>query len=387
MDNIDLFEGVKELVNSPIFSRLEKRFNNLYCHGIATNAIIPDSIYINNSLDLRDVKYLNKVVTLDIDTSKRTSGQEYMPGGSNLDIVFKTKDGIVVGSYSYQENILVLADITHRFNEYTIGVLNTVLDWLDANASVSINSLVDAIKPRDNAYLTIGDTSFVLRAVSKYSTNRKEYVEEVNAKAQKIIKQIKEHWVYQYRKEKDRMDRLRKSVIPMPTIPLDTVLKHNIMISKDENVSYINYVFTVDVVVDSAFEEMLNKQVKVDPPIEYKNHRLIFIVDENNKVKSPIKFLDSRGHSVNHLHTLDTGEVCVGTTKIIGQKINGIDQLIGYKDTLVIAMKTINLSSCFNGSNPELFRKLTAACLEQSAEKIDNSGVWSVSNGNKEEEE
>lgn len=378
MDSIDKYKGVSQLMEHEIFKRIEQRFNNLFCYDRTTNNMVPDSVYINNHVEIGALSYQNKPISLSINNRGYADGQ-HASCAPKFDFIFNTQDGKFIGSYAVQENILAICDITYIFSDYTVEVFNKILNWIDTNSPDKLSTIADSIKPRDTAHITIGDTVFVLKTVSKGSLNRKDFIEEVNRKAQHILEQRRIHWVSQYKKEVDRLNRLRKSVRPMPDVFLDDVINNRLQIAKSISDSKVAYIFTVDLVVDSAIDEMQNKEIKIDTPREFKNHLLIFWLDDDNIVQSPVYFFNENRKSCNHLHTTGEGHVCTGTTKIVGKKITNLSQLIDYKNTLITSMKTVNISSCYSSSDKKLHAEIIAKLTTIEKPNIDNKGLWTVS--------
>lgn len=377
MYNIDKYEGVPQLMEHEIFKRIEKRFDNLFCHDRSTTNMVPDTIYIYNHVDIGNLLYQNKPISLSINSRNSIDGQNgcCVP---KLDFLFNTQDGKFIGSYASQENILAICDITHVFNEYTVEVLNKILDWLDTNSPDKLLNIADLIKPRDTAHVTIGDTVFMLKVVSKSSLNRNNFIEEVNRKVQHILEQKRIHWVSQYKKEVERLNRLRKSVKSMPDVFLEDVINNRLQIAKSISDSKIAYIFTVDLIVDGAIDEMQNKEIRLDTPIEFKNHLLIFWLNDDNIIQSPVYFFNENKGVCHHLHTTHDGHVCTGTTKIVGKKIANLSQLIDYKNTLITSMKTVNISSCFSSSNKKLHTEIITKLTTIEKPNIDNTGLWTV---------
>lgn len=372
--NIDMIEHVSDLVAHPSFERMSKQFDNMFCHEVTTTSLYPDAVYINNLVSAKPLCYgMPRIITLDIDSSECVSEQLYFRRpDTSYPIEFKRKDGKVIGMYSPIDNVLILCDITHRFNSFTINVVDAVMNWIDSNTP-GRDILEKIVKPRDQAYLTIGDSTFMLRAVSSSSNHRDEFIKQVTHEARDTILKIRGQWADSLRREKERFERLRKSTRVMPEVSYETMILHSMRLSKAGN--YLVYSFQISITVEKAINEGTKKQVDVIPPKVY-DGLLHFYVSDRNIIEM-VKFTHIDGQSsTHHLHANASRDVCTGTTDILGKKVSDVNEILSHKERLVAALSIINVYSCYKDSDMGMYTDLMRKLSEVEAPSMKT--VWTL---------
>lgn len=370
MEHIDMNESVPSLVEHEVFNRLSK-FNNLFVHNSYTTEYIPDSVYINNSLKYTEI-VPSQTVVLTINHTG-ISNQYDSTAKNKYPIIFNDQKGRFIGGYIPTDNILSLSDITHDFNEFTKEVITKAMDYIDSNNYDVCESLSKIITPKKEVFLNIGDQIYTLRNVNISSTNHDQFIEKVTEKARTILSKYREQYTQSLTREKARYEKMRKSVRPMPDIPYDVCMKNAMMISKVSN--YIVYSFPTNIVVRGAVDESAKKYVLLDTPITY-NGIIHFYIDETDTI-SQVKFTDTTGlKGPKHLHTLNDGSVCTGSTDMIGKKAKKLDEILAFRNKIAETLATINTYSCYIESDKPLWDNLIKKLKEVKAG--DMGPVWNI---------
>ena len=371
MEHFDTYEGTGELVSHPCFSFFESQFRNLYCHTITTEALVPDSIYINNRCI--SSRYTGKVINVNIDISSiPTENQLYIKDEVICPIVFKYK-GRSIGGYLPIHNILYLCDVTHIFNEFTIELLTKVSEYLKSNHVTDIDMISNAISIGKDMRIILGDNIYTLKLSGESKNYHSEFIEKVTSKARETILKIKQQYLESFNLEKLRLERLRKSIRPMPEdITYEEVMKRKLLLSKIGNI--IVYSFPVTITVTHGIDESSKKSVQLDNPVKY-DGILHFYINENNIV-SKARFTDITGVTyTKHLHTLPDGEICVGTTNIIGKKATNLSDIIRMKEVLADTLTKINVYSCYIDSDKTLYNLIQKKLSETTKNEM---GAWVI---------
>ncbi len=372
MEHFDTYEGTGELVSHPCFSFFESQFKNLYCHSITTESLVPDSIYINNRCI--SPRYTGKVVNINMDISSRPiDNQLYIRDEGICPIVFRYK-GQVIGGYSPIHNILYLCDITHTFNEFTIELLTKVSEYLKSNYVTDIDIISNTISIGKDMRIVIGDNTYSLRLTGESKNYHSEFVEKVTLKARETIIKIKQQYLEAFALEKARLERVRKSVRPMPEVTYQEAMKYKLTLSKVNN--QIVYSFPITIVVTHGLDESARKSVQLDEPIKYEGI-LHFYINENN-ILSKVRFTDVTGITyTEHLHTTPDGDVCTGTTNMIGKKLTVFSDIVRLKEILADTLTKINVYSCYIDSDKELYDLIKKKLSETTKNEMD---AWIIPN-------
>ncbi len=369
MEHIDTYESVGELISHPCFSFFESQFKNLYCHTIYLEALIPDSIYINNR---SGHKYTGKITTVNLElTSTPTGEQLYIRDEGQYPIMFRYKGKFVAG-YSSIYNLLYLSDITHTFNEFTIEIVSKISEYLRTNCITDVDLLSDAVSDGKDARIIIGNSIYSLKLTGESKNYHNEFIEKVTGKARETILKIKQQYLEALNIEKVRLEKFRKSVRAMPEVSYEEVMNRKLLLSKLSG--NIIYSFPVTIEVTHGLDESAKKSVKLDESIKY-DGILHFYVNETNIV-SKVRFTDTTGiRYTKHLHTLPEGDVCVGTTNIIGKKVTNLADVVRMKETLADTLTKINVYSCYLESDKTLYNKIRKM-LETA--KSGEMGAWTI---------
>lgn len=367
MEHVDNYEKTLELVNHKCFEFIDSQFRNLYCHEINITSFQPDSVYINNRFG-----YKNEGGSVTVDLKlEHTYDSGQIDGVSNIQapILFKNK-GYVVGGYVPIHNILVFTDITHKFNKFTIEVIEKVSEYLKSTYTVDLDLLSFQFSEKKTARVTIGDKIFDLKLVGTSNNSYQQYVDKVTQKARETVLKIKSQYLESLKVEKARMERLRKSIRPMPEILYGNMIQYKVMISKESN--YLVYSFPCVITVTHGVDEAARKSVKLDTPIDYKGILHLY-VDEKD-VLSKVRFTDTDGNRTHHLHTIE-GDVCTGTTDILGRKTPKFEDILNAKVTISEALTRVNIHSCYMDSDMDLYNSIVAKLRKASENGM---GAWSV---------
>lgn len=361
-----------DLVSHPCFLFFESQFKNLYCHSVTTESLIPDSIYINNRCGH---KYAGKVTNVNIELSTTPSADQlYIRDEGLYPVTFRHKGRFIAG-YSPIYNILYICDITHIFNESSIEIVTKISDYLKLNCVTDVDLISDNISIKKDVRINIGDNIYSLRLVGQSKNYHDEFVEKVTVKARETILKIKQQYLDSLSTEKLRFEKLRKSVRPMPEISYDEVMRRKLMLSKVNN--NIIYSFPVTIVTTHGIDESSKKSIKLDEPVRY-DGILHFHTNESNIVYK-VKFTDITGIKyTKHLHTLPDGDVCVGTTNIVGKKVSNLDDVIRMKEVLADTLTRINVYSCFLDSDKTLYNLIRKKLSE--VPKSTEMGAWVIKN-------
>lgn len=357
-----------------LYDRIFKRFDNIFIGGRTTTNVIPNSIYIYNSLGI-DARASSQENIVNISFSFRANSSQWGYTGYRCgDVLFTSaSNGNTIGEYYSHENILVLIHIDYELNEFAVEVLEKILEWLETNPSID-KSIFTQIKPRDDAYLTIGNTTYTLRAIGGNQNNREQFVDTVVKKSRETIIKLRQQWVEHLEREKARYEKIRKSTRAMPEINYIDVIKQHLSLSKEG--TYLIYSFYVKIVVEEVMNENTKVQAKLDEPVVYEGI-LSFYMDEKDRLVN-VRFTKPDGVShCKHLHADSGNFVCVGTTNLIGKVLKTPDEVIAAKERLIRAMSIINLGSCMSASDTELYNKLRAKLSEVNKPNIED--VWTVS--------
>lgn len=353
-----------------LYDRIFKKFDNVFIGGRTTTNVVPNSIYIYNSLGIDARTSQQNIVNISFSSRANSSQWEYI-GYRHGNVLFtSTSNGNTIGEYYSHENILVLIHIDYELNEFAVEVLEKILEWLEKNSPID-NSIFTEIKPREDAFLTVGNTTYTLRAISGNQNNREQFIDTVVKKSRETIIKLRQQWVEQLEREKARYEKIRKSTRAMPEISYGTVVEHKISLSKESN--YLIYSFDVKIVVEEVMNENSHMQMELDEPVVYEGI-LSFYIDEKDRLTN-VKFTKQDGVSHSkHLHADNGNWVCVGTTNLIGKVLKISDEVIAAKERLVRAMSVINLGSCMSSSDIELYNKLRAKLSEVKESNIED--VW-----------
>lgn len=358
MEFIDHYEGVDELVAHQCFQRLESRFENIFCHGNTRDSLIPNSIFIYNRTGYKNT-FPTKTIQLELDNSGN-EGQRSVREESNFPVVFKNRGHFIAG-YIPTDNVLVFCDITHEFNDFTIEVVNKVIDWIDTNYTIDKTLLEELLTPKKEIRVTIGKKVFTLKSINESTNAYEEFINKVTDKARDTILKIRTQYQESLVREKDRYEKLRKSVRPMPEIPYTLAMSQGLRISKVSN--FIVYSFPITVICKTAVDEIAKKSIDIEEPKEYKGI-LHFYINETDII-SQIRFTNVEGTGfTKHLHTLPDADICVGTTAIKGKKVKSVDEIVGFKNTLSQTLSVINIASCYHDSDRTLYESLRTKLTE-----------------------
>jgi len=370
MEHIDTYESTGELISHPCFSFFESQFRNLYCHTITTEALVPDSIYINNRCI--SSKHIGKVVNINIDISSTpTENQLYIRDEGICPVVFRYK-GRFIGGYLPIHNILYLCDVTHIINEFTIELFTKVSEYLRSSYVTDIDIISDAVSIGKDMRIVIGDNIYSLKLAGESKNYHSEFIEKVTAKARETILKIKQQYLESFALEKARLERIRKSVRPMPEVTYEEVMKRKLLLSKIG--SSIIYSFPVTIVATHGVDESAKKSIQLDDPIKY-DGILHFYINESNIV-SKVRFTDITGVTyTKHLHTLPEGDVCIGTTNIIGKKITNLADIVRMKEVLADTLTKINVYSCYIDSDKNLYNLIKKKLSETTKNEM---GAWII---------
>lgn len=373
MVHIDDRKRIEEfLKEKEIFDKIFKRFENIFYLNKTTNSAVPNSIYVYNNVEFHGTETMQKMAALKI-KSLGSSNQLSYNGRRDGNVIFTSElfgNTQTLGNYHSYENILVLCNIFHDLNEFTVEVLNAIMEWLNNNSLID-ESVKKDIKPRDVVFLTLGDTTYNLRAVGSASNNRETFVDSVVIKSRDSIIKMRKIWSEQLEKEKARYERLRKSTRAMPEISYTDVVTQKLYLSKDG--THLKYSFCIILIVEEAMNESTDRRIKIDPPIIYEGI-LTFTLDENDILRT-VTFTQRDGVShTKHLHADPSNVICVGTTRILGKAYNSLSELIDAKEKLIRAMSVINTGSCMGSSDRALYDKLQTELLAIAKPNIND--VW-----------
>ena len=370
MEHVDTYEGVGELVSHSCFSFFESQFKNLYCHSSTTESLIPDSIYINNRCTAP--RHSGKIISVNIEFSNTPSeSQLYVKDDGICPIVFRYK-GKFIGGYLPIHNILYLCDITHTFNESTIELFTKLSEYLKSNHVTDLDIISEAVSIGKDIRITVGDNIYSLKLTGESKNYHSEFVEKVTAKARETILKIKHQYLESLSNEKARLERVRKSVRPMPEVMYEEAMKHKLTLSKIS--SHIIYSFPVTIIATHGIDESAKKSVQLDEPIEYKGI-LHFYIDENN-ILFKARFTDPTGLKyTKHLHTVPDGDVCTGTAHMLGKKMNSFNDIVRVKEVLADTLTKINVYSCYIDSDKTLYNLIRKKLTET---KANGMGAWTI---------
>lgn len=369
MEHIDTYESVGELISHPCFSFFESQFKNLYCHTNFLESLVPDSIYINNR---SGHKYTGKIVTVNLELASTPTGEQlYIRDEGQYPITFRYKGRFIAG-YSPIYNLLYLSDITHIFNEFTIEIVSKISEYLRTNCVTDVDLLSDAVSDGKDARIIIGNSIYSLKLTGESKNYHNEFVEKVTVKARETILKIKQQYLDALTIEKSRLEKFRKSVRAMPEVTYEEVMNRKLLLSKISG--HIVYSFPVTIIVTDGLDESAKKSVKLDEPLKY-DGILHFYVNESNIV-SKVRFTDITGMKyTKHLHSLPEGDVCVGTTNIIGKKVTNLADIVRMKEILADTLTKINVYSCYIDSDKTLYNKIRKM-LETA--KSGEMGAWVI---------